>query len=189
LPASIAVRKLQLAPDGFHPRFSAVSRTYRYQIYQFNMDDDSAAPRRSPLTDRFALYETRSLNLDAMRQASVYLLGEHDFATFGQPPQGENTIRRLAQADWQMVETNLSSLSVYPGRCLVFTITANGFLRQMVRNLVGTLLEVGLGRWKPEAVQVALAAKDRRHCAAPAPPQGLALEIVEYPKHLGLVLS
>jgi tRNA pseudouridine38-40 synthase len=189
LPPSIAVRRLQLAPEGFHPRFNASARTYRYTIYQSDAADDNSAPRRSPLTDRFALYETRLLNLAALRQASAYLVGEHDFATFGQPPQGENTVRRLYQADWQMVETNLPGLSEYPGKRFIFTVNANAFLRQMVRNLVGTLLEVGLGNWAPEDVRLALMAKDRRRCAPPVPPQGLVLESVEYPEHLGLFLN
>lgn len=189
LPPSIAVRQLQVAPEEFHPRFSASARTYRYTIYQTDRGVNCSVPRRSPLTDRFAFYESRTLNLDALRQASAYLVGEHDFATFGQPSQGGNTVRRLYQADWQVVETNLPVLSEYPGKKFVFTVNANGFLRQMVRNLVGTLLEVGLGNWKPEDVQFALMARKRSHCASPAPARGLVLESVEYPKHWGLFLN
>ncbi|MFN8495430.1 MAG: tRNA pseudouridine(38-40) synthase TruA [Caldilineaceae bacterium] len=189
LPGDITLRNLQAAPAEFHPRFSAVSRTYRYTVYCYAGSKQSVAPRRSPLTDRFALYETRTLNLTAMQQAAAYLVGEHDFATFGQPPQGESTIRRLYQAEWQAVETNVPALNAYPGQCLVFTVTANAFLRQMVRNLVGALLEVGLGNWTPEDVQLALAARKRSCCAPPAPAHGLVLEKVEYPKHLGLFLN
>jgi len=189
LPTTIALRSMQITPNGFHPRFSATRRTYRYTIFCVESIDGNSAPKRSPLTDRFALYETRSLNLAKLRQASTYLIGEYDFATFGQPPQGENTMRQLYQADWQVIETNLPSLNKYPGQCLVFTVTANGFLRQMVRNLVGTLLEVGLGNWTPEEVQLALIARERSRCAPPAPAHGLVLETVEYPKHLGLFLN
>ena len=189
LPATIAIRSMQIAPSGFHPRFSATRRTYRYKIFCSEGIDGNLAPKRSPLTDRFALYETRALNLDKLRQASAYLVGEYDFATFGQPPQGENSVRQLYQADWQIVESNLLSLNQYPGQCFVFTVTANGFLRQMVRNLVGTLLEVGLGNWTPEDVQLALIARNRSRCASPAPAHGLVLETVEYPKHLGLFLN
>lgn len=189
LPATIALRKLQIAPLAFHPRFSALKRTYRYTVYCCTDLRQSVAPRRSPLTDRFALYEARTLKLIEMQQAAAFLVGEHDFATFGQPPQGESTVRRLYQAEWQVVENNLPLLDAYPGRCLVFTVTANAFLRQMVRNLVGTLLEVGLGNWTPEEVQLALAAKKRDFCAPPAPAHGLVLEKVAYPKHLGLFLN
>lgn len=189
LPPSIAIRQLQLASEEFHPRFSAIARTYRYTIYQAARVGHHSVPRRSPLTDRFAFYETRVLNLDALRQASVHLVGEHDFVTFGQPSQGGNTVRRLYRADWQVVEANLPVLSEYPGKRFVFTVNANGFLRHMVRNLVGTLLEVGLGNWAPEDVQLALMARERSRCAAPVPAQGLVLESVEYPKHLGLFLN
>jgi len=189
LPATIVVRKLQIAPSGFHPRFSAMSRTYRYTVFCAAGLGGKSAPRRSPLTDRFALYELRTLNLDKMCQASAYLIGQHDFATFGQPPQGESTVRQLYEADWQVVKTSLPLLGAYSGACFVFTVTANAFLRQMVRNLVGTLLEVGLGNWTPEDVQLALVARERSRCAPPAPAHGLVLETVQYPKHLGLFLN
>lgn len=189
LPPSIAIRQLQLAPEEFHPRFSAIARTYRYTIYQADRAGNHSVPRRSPLTDRFAFYETRVLDLDALCQASAHLVGEHDFATFGQPTEGGSTVRRLYQADWQIAEANLPLLSEYPGKRFVFTVSANGFLRQMVRNLVGTLLEVGLGNWEPEDVRLALMARERSRCASPVPAQGLVLESVEYPKHLGLFLN
>ena len=191
LPATVAVRCLQVAPVGFHPRFSALSRTYRYTVYDRATLDgvtfaDEAAPRQSPLTDRFALYTPHVLDLQAMQVAMRHLLGEHDFATFGQPPQGENTVRRLLQAEWQLVETTLPLLSRYPGRCLVFTVCANAFLRQMVRNLVGVSLAVGRGEWCETDVQQALTACDRSRCAPPAPANGLVLESVRYADDLNL---
>lgn len=185
LPDAVTVRGLQLAPAGFHPRFSAVSRTYRYTVYDLGPTNGKAltsraTPKRSPLTDRFALYVPGVLDVTGMQQAMNHLLGEHDFATFGQPPQGEKTIRQLYQAEWQVVETTLPPLSCYPGRCLVFTVCANAFLRQMVRNLVGVALAVGRGEWDERDVQDALAACDRSRCTPPAPPQGLVLETVTY---------
>jgi len=186
LPASIAIRKLQLAPVGFHPRFSALSRTYRYTVYDWVTVEDRAAPRYSPLTDRFALYVPHVLDLQAMQAGIDQLLGEHDFATFGQPPQGENTIRRLYKAEWGVVQTTLEPISDYPGRCLIFTVSANGFLRQMVRNLVGVSLAVGLGRWCIEDVERALVARDRSQCTKPAPAHGLVLEAVSYAADLNL---
>ena len=153
LPDAITVRKVQAVPEGFHPRLSAVSRTYRYTIWQGPGGTGKSvgqAPKRSPLTDRFALYEVRSLNLAAMQEAALGLVGSHDFATFGQPPQGESTVRAVRAAEWQVVEENLPQLGDYPGRRLVFTITANAFLRQMVRSIVGSLLAVGRGEWACE---------------------------------------
>lgn len=121
-----------------------------------------------------------------MQVAVNHLLGEHDFATFGQPPQGENTVRRLYRAEWQVVETTPAPLSRYPGRCLVFTVCANAFLRQMVRNLVGASLAVGRGEWGDTDVRQALAACDRSRCAPPAPANGLVLESVRYADDLNL---
>lgn len=191
LPSAVAVRRLQVAPAGFHPRFSALSRTYRYTVYDRATLDgitvaDAAAPRHSPLTDRFALYTTHVLDLQAMQGAMKHLLGEHDFATFGQPPQGENTVRHLYEAEWQLVEITPAPLSHYPGRCLIFTVSANAFLRQMVRNLVGVSLAVGRGEWGDVDVQQALAACDRGRCTPPAPANGLVLESVRYADDLNL---
>jgi tRNA pseudouridine38-40 synthase len=186
LPKTVAVRHLQLAPEGFHPRFSALDRTYRYTVVEANPADDPSAPRHSPLTDRFALYVTRRLDLAAMNEAASFLVGEHDFATFGQAPKGENTVRRILQAEWRISETRLPALSLYPGRAIVFTIRANAFLYQMVRNLVGTLLEVGVGRRQPADIITALSSRDRSKSASPAAPGGLVLEQIRYPADLDL---
>ncbi len=186
LPPSVTVHRLGLAPSGFHPRFSAVSRTYRYTIYDRAFVTDEVAPRYSPLTDRFALYVPRVLDLEAMQVGVGHLVGEHDFATFGQPTQGENTVRRLYRAEWEVVQTTLEPINRYPGRCLVFTVCANGFLRQMVRNLVGVSLAVGRGQWSNEDVKQALAARDRSWCTPPAPANGLVLEAVSYEADLNL---
>lgn len=184
LPASIAVRCVREAPPGFHPRFDAISRTYRYTIQWQRTQQGFPAPRRAPLTDRFSLLETRALDVTAMNVAAAALVGVHDFATFGQPPQGESTEREVFAAAWQVIEAAPAPLDAFPGQRLVFTITANAFLRQMVRNLVGALLAVGRGEWTVEAVKAALAARDRRCSAPPAAPQGLVLERVTYPQTL-----
>ncbi|NJN82048.1 MAG: tRNA pseudouridine(38-40) synthase TruA, partial [Caldilineaceae bacterium] len=180
LPPDIGVRRLRLAPPGFHPRFSAKWRTYRYTVFESD-DCDENPPRTSPLTDRFAHYERQTLDVGAMSEAALCFLGRHDFATFGQPPQGENSVRQVIQADWQVVTTDLPGQDVFPGRCLVFTVTANAFLRQMVRNMVEALLEVGRGRWGRCELQSALEARSRACSPRPAPAQGLVLEYVEYP--------
>jgi tRNA pseudouridine38-40 synthase len=184
LPDAVTVRRLQEAPVGFHPRHSALSRTYRYTIRQGSDESLVQAPRRSPLTDRFALYEVRPLDLAAMQAAAARLVGSHDFATFGQPPQGESTVRAVQMAEWLMVEENLPLLGDYPGRRLVFTITANAFLRQMVRSIVGSLLAVGRGEWTVDDMVRALEARDRNRSAPPAPPHALVLEKVTYPAEL-----
>jgi tRNA pseudouridine38-40 synthase len=188
LPSAITVRRLRAAPAEFHPRYSALSRTYRYTVRQGSSDDGEQTPRRSPLTDRFALYEVRPLDVAAMQQAAQVLVGSHDFGTFGQPPQGESTQRTVYAAEWQVVTEDLPAVGDYPGRRLVFTVTANAFLRQMVRSLVATLLAVGRGEWSVQEVKDALAARNRSRAAPPAPPHGLVLEKVTYPAALDALI-
>ena len=178
LPRSIRVWRLHSAQDDFHPRFSAVSRTYQYTVYH-NQAGVEQLPLLSPLTDRYALYENRPLDWRSMNSASKCLLGSHDFASFGQPPQGTNTVRTVVEAAWQADEVGRFGDS-YPGARLVFTISANAFLRHMVRNIVGSLLEVGRGRWRPQDLTAVLRACDRSQSASPAAPNGLVLHEVKY---------
>lgn len=180
LPDAITVRDVRVAPAGFHPRFSAQQRTYRYYL----IEGDRSTLGRSPLTDRFAVYISRPLAVEKMQAAAALMVGEHDFATFGQPTRGESTVRQVMAAEWSRVTESLPSLEVVPRRRLVLTITANGFLRNMVRCLVGTFLAVGRGEWSVDQVAEALAAKNRNYSAPPAPPNGLILEQVIYPDQL-----
>lgn len=184
LSPTISVRRVREAPIGFHPRFSASSRTYRYTVLMYVAPTGFPAPKHSPLTDRFALLVTQPLDVAAMNVAASALIGVHDFATFGQATHGESTQRQVVAAQWQESTSSLPALDGFPGRRLVFTITANAFLRQMVRNVVGTLLRVGRGEMTPDNVAAMLAACDRRLSAPPAPPQGLVLERVTYPPDL-----
>ncbi len=185
LPSAITVRKLQGAPVRFHPRFSALDRTYRYTVV-LATDSQPWAPRRSPLTDRYALYVTDPLDLVAMNKAAQLLLGEHDFATFGQAPTGDSTVRVVYEAKWGLAQLDPGPLHDPCGQQCVFLIRANAFLYQMVRNLVGALLQVGQGRWSLTDFAEALHARDRARCAPPAPPQGLVLKRIGYPVELGL---
>jgi len=182
LTPAIAVHCVAEATDEFHPRFSALSRTYRYVVRNVASKDWRTMPQRSPLTDRFSLFEGRPLDVAAMQEAAQHLVGTHDFATFGQPPEpGDGTVRTIIEAQWDVTD---EALSAYPGRQLVFTITANAFLRQMVRNIVGTLLAVGRGEWQVAQVVAALAACQRSYSAPPAAPHGLLLAKVTYPPGL-----
>jgi tRNA pseudouridine38-40 synthase len=161
LPEDTAVRHLlQAAPD-FHPRYDARSRRYRYTVYN--------APVRSPLARRTSLHLRGELNLKAMQTASVILTGEHDFAAFGRPPQGEVTVRRVFQAHWTA-----------DAPWLFFEIEANAFLYRMVRSIVGTLLEVGQGRLLAEQLEAILASRDRNLAGQTAPAHGLCLMRVQY---------
>ncbi len=162
LPPDIAVLSLDPAPADFHPRFSAIERWYRYQIGRW--------PGHSPLRSRYAWELPDDLDIDAMNAASAHLLGSHDFATFGQPTQGESTVRHITEAHWH-----------FEPPYLYFDIRGNAFLRHMVRTLVGTLVRVGRGQLTPEAFAAIIAACKRALSAPPAPPQGLILMAVTYP--------
>lgn len=162
LPKDIALLDLEVAAPGFHPRFSATSRKYIYQFY--------IAPVRHPLLERTNWQISYELDLDAMQIAANLLIGTHDFATFGQPTQGEVTIRDVYEARFTTVETNQYQ----------FTIEGNAFLKHMVRSIMGMLVEVGRDKMSVVAFEAALAAKNRTHAAKTAPPHGLTLVQVNY---------
>jgi tRNA pseudouridine38-40 synthase len=163
LPPDLAVLKVEEAPPGFHARKSALAKTYEYRILN--------RPIRSPLHQHHVWWLPYALNLEAMRQAAVALVGEHDFAAFQASGSSvKNTGRRVEAATWHS----------RPGGWLCFTITADGFLRGMVRSLVGTLVEIGRGKRSPGDLAALLQSGDRRRVGPTAPPQGLYLVEVRY---------
>ena len=163
LPEDIVIRELKVARPTFHPRFEAISRTYCYQIIN--------QPWPAVLLRRYSYHLNRSLDVAAMNQASRLLLGQHDFVSFGKPPQGHNTVRTLSEAAWTAKEDRIT-----------FQVTANAFLYRMVRTMVGTLLQVGLGQLQVADVKDILEAKDLTRSAPPAPARGLCLVSVNYPE-------
>ena len=161
LPKDIAVYHLEQVHERFHPRYDARRRTYEYHIYN--------QPNRSPLR-RFRSWQVaQPLDMAKMNEAAALLIGTQDFATFGRSPQGNNTVRELFQAQWRR-ESEL----------LIFTIEANAFLYRMVRTIVGTLQQVGSGRWTVEQFRQVFQAKKRSQAAALAPPHGLYLMSITY---------
>ena len=151
LPADIAVRAVKPVSDAsFHPRYSARSRVYRYTVW--------TAPWRSPLHCRYAHHAPRSLDMSSMNEAAACLIGQHDFASFGQPTQGESTVRSVYSAAWRQ-----------SGDLLQFEIEANAFLQRMVRTIVATLLQIGQGYRPVEHAASVLAARNRALAAPPAP--------------------
>lgn len=167
LGADLAIWEMALAPEGFHPRFSATRRAYRYTILN--------RPWRSPLDRRTAWQISQNLDLDRMADASQSLIGTQDFATFGQPPQGVNTVRTVFQAGWQA-----------EGSRIWFDIEANAFLYRMVRSIVGTLVQVGSGQLSTQEFQSNLLARDRSLVRQVAPAHGLCLMRVDYAAHEGV---
>lgn len=183
LPPAIAVRSLVRGPQGWHPRFSALSRTYRYTVVEWG--GGRTPPTHAPLVERFAHFERNVLDTEAMGEAARLLIGRKDFATFGQPPQGENSVRTVIDAGWEVLPV-AAALEPRPDRTLVFTVCADAFLQHMVRRVVGSLLEVGRGRWSVERFGEVLASCETKHAAPPAEPNGLVLEAVEYSSQWGI---
>jgi tRNA pseudouridine38-40 synthase len=161
LPQDVAVRDLERVSSGFHPRFDALSRCYRYTVY------NSAV--RTPLYRRTSLFWKEPLRLDAIESATAAIKGEHDFAAFGRPTQGKVTIRRVLDASWTV---DLP--------WLFFEIEANAFLFRMVRSIVGTLLQVGQGRLSSDEFEAILVSRDRGQAGRTAPAHGLCLVCVRY---------
>lgn len=167
LPDDIALQDLRQASADFHPRYDAVSRLYKYLIVR--------ADQRQPLLRHRAWHVRAKLDEDAMDAAAMMLLGEHDFATFGQPPFGENTVRLVMESHW------LRRRAPY-GTDWTYVIEANAFLKHMVRRIVGTLVDVGRGAMTLDAFERAFRAADLSQAGTLAPPQGLTLEQVNYPE-------
>lgn len=163
LPDSIAISDAADAPDDFHPRFSATGKHYRYTLL--------LRPDRSPRWRDRAWHISESLDLAAMRTGAAALLGEHDFGAFRAAGcTAKTTIRRIESIDIADPAEGLVAVDV----------RGNAFLRMMVRIVVGTLVDVGAGRFTPAQVAEILASTDRTKAGKTAPAHGLELVEVRY---------
>lgn len=177
LPESIRVLSAEPVPDSFHARHSVQAKTYNYQIFRGDI-----CP---PWTARYVFALNWPLNVEKMQQGAHVVIGEHDFTSFaatdpdltrrrstekeGAEPARIGNIRTIFQSEWAQ-----------NGDLLTYRVQGNGFLHHMVRNLVGTFLDVGRGHIAPEEVKVILEACSRPTAGATAPARGLFLENVEY---------
>jgi tRNA pseudouridine38-40 synthase len=162
LPDDIAVVAAEEVPEGFHARYAATGKLYEYRILH--------RPDRSALERTRAWHIYGSLDLPAMQQAAQHLLGRHDCSSFqGHPTDTQNPVCTITRLDFRQAPP-----------MLLTDVQADRFLKQMVRAMVGTLVEVGQGRRKPEEMQAILEAKDRRAAGLTAPAHGLYLVRVAY---------
>jgi tRNA pseudouridine38-40 synthase len=162
LPPDVAVQAVRLAAADFHPRYDALSRRYRYQIF--------CQPVRDPLRERYAWRVWPAVSLDRLQQAAAFLTGAHDFAAFGTPPRaGGVTIRRVLRASWMQQQDTL-----------VFEIEANAFLYHMARRLAGFQVKIGQGELEPEVVLDRLEGNPSQLVKEMAPAHGLTLIEVVY---------
>ena len=169
LPEDIAVRRAWEAPYTFHARYSAIRRDYRYLLL--------VEPRRSALLRQRAVHIDLPLDVPAMARAVQVLKGVHDFAAFGSTPDGPTT-RECFVAE-------CSELCENGRRLVAIDLAATGFLRHMVRTVVGTLLLVGRGKLAEEAMARILKSRDRTQAGPTAPAHGLYLMSVTYPEIRG----
>lgn len=162
LPRDVRVFGARTVDEAFHSRKDAVSKTYRYTIDRSECGD--------PFLSRFALHHTHAVNRDALEDALARLVGRRDFAGFaGAASRVLTTVRDLSEARYEERE-----------RIAAFVFTADGFLNHMVRNLVGTALEVARGRLAPSRIDEVLVSRNRALAGPTAPAHGLTLERVVY---------
>lgn len=168
LPDDIAVEKIWEVSEQMHARFSATSRTYEYRITTV----------KDPFLINRATRVKEGLDFEAMNKAAAYLIGTHDFASFCKVHTDvKTTICTVTRAEW-VTPTPLPPYSSTP----IFRITADRFLRNMVRAVVGTLFDIGRGKMAPETIIDILEQKNRCKAGQSAPAEGLYLVDIVYPK-------
>jgi len=163
LPPDIVIRKVEAVEEDFHARRHSKSKVYEYRILNRNL--------RSAFHREYAWYIPQKLNFTEMKKASQSLIGEHDFSAFrsvGSPTR--TTVRRVIRAEWKRGREGF----------IRFEIEANGFLKQMVRAIVGTLVEVGKEKMNAAEFRKILESKDRKKAGPTAPARGLFLKEVKY---------
>ena len=171
LPADIVVKSAEYVPDEFNARFDAKSKVYRYIICNSGY--------QSPFQRNYVWHKKQHLNITLMRDASQYLLGHHDFSSFrASDCSAKSPVKTLDRLEIE--EMLMEGLLLSSSKILIMTFEARSFLQHMVRNIVGTLAEVGRGKYTPFEIKSILEKKDRRYAGPIAPPQGLYLSEVKY---------
>jgi tRNA pseudouridine38-40 synthase len=163
LPATVRVLSAARAPAGFHARFAARTKTYRYRLWNDEV--------LNPFERDYAWHVTGPLDLESMGVAAALFEGRHDFSAFHAAGSATRTTERV------VLSSRVARADV---RLIVYEVSGNGFLRHMVRIIVGTLVEIGRGRRSPEWLREVLASRDRARAGPTAPAAGLFLVSVDY---------
>ncbi len=185
LPPAIRILSANLVPDSFHARHSALSKSYEYRIFERRPEgapdtEQTCSPFLAPY-----VWDCRwPLTLEPMQQAATLLLGTHDFTSFA-AADPDLTARTSGSSGPNPVKTLYTSTLTREEGLLIYRVTGSGFLHHMVRNLVGTLADVGRGALTPEHLPRILAARNRSAAGPTAPAHGLYLVQVEYPPTSG----
>ncbi len=172
LPRQVAVKEVVRTGPDFHARFDATSREYHYFIHC----------SKDPFSERFSWWCKYSLDIEKMNRACSHLLGEHDFSCF-EKTGGNNATSfcTIFEARWERyTPVHCGMLGFEGGPYLVFTVRANRFLRNMVRAIVGSMVEVGRGRQEPQWIETLIESKDRCAAGESVPGHALFLNKVEY---------
>ncbi len=173
LPEDIRILNAEEAEDAFHPRYDALSKSYFYIISNTNFS--------SAFLYRYAWRVPYSLNLDEMKKAGDLLLGRHDFSAFrGAGCGAKSTLREIISLTIEKISSIDFMTARINGNFIKIKVEANAFLRHMVRNIVGTLVEIGRGEMTLNSVSEAIKLKDRKKTGPTAPAHGLFLEKVKY---------
>jgi tRNA pseudouridine38-40 synthase len=172
LPLAIRILNAEHAPPDFHARHSVRAKTYEYRI-----DRGEICP---PWTTRYVYAINWPLDVEKMRRAATLVIGQHDFTSFAATDPDLTARQSETDAPPNNIRTIFSSAWTEEDELLIYTVRGNGFLHHMVRNLVGTFLDVGRGHIDPEAIPTILEQKSRAAAGATAPARGLWLDNVEY---------
>jgi tRNA pseudouridine38-40 synthase len=187
LPASVRILEARVVPDGFHARHSAVAKTYEYRVFPIEPGMNQLCP---PFLSRYVYPFSWRVDLALLQSAAKAFVGEHDFSSFAATDpdlaernatlspsslqtEARTSVRTIYSSEWQEQSQDAGALIVY-------RVRGNGFLHHMVRNLVGTMLDIGRGFMRLENLPAILAARDRSVAGPTAPARGLFLYSVEY---------
>jgi len=160
LPKDIYVTESRAIPDDIHSRFHAKRKAYHYQL---------STNEHDPLTCNYVHYHRRQLDADKMKEAMTYFVGTHDFTSFTANLDDINKVRTIYQAEL-----------IQDGGEYIFKFVGSGFMKYMVRTMMGTILQVGVGKREPKDIEIILQKKDRSYAGPTAKPEGLYLHSVEY---------